>query len=924
MQQAKPWLSDPIVKPAGPVYGAPPKVDVPTAFETEDQRLQREAAARAVRGEGRDVVEFETDRRKAPLDIAKSEQDLRSAPGKRAGELRTEFNKLPEVQKFSALAAITERSINAPETPQGDLAIIYGHGTAMDPNSVVRGEEMEMAKATASLPEEWREWASRVERGERLPPSVRKGLVDSIRNATLTQNRAYSHQYERYMGLARGEGFDHHVVTGKHLGEPFVASEQAFLDRQGGGDGQPERMSIPAYEKALNDILSDESKSPEQRKQEALALSRQALKTPNEEDLDKAIIARGGKVVAGAGPDDLIKQGMMFGLGDEAAGIGNAAANIITSPFTDAKFDPIGAYQEGKGAEQARLAKAREAMGWGGTAAEIGGAVMSGVPRAVAALPTLAGRAWQGAKVGGAMSALAGFGYGEGLGGSLLNAAKMGAGGLAAGAALPVGVAVAGNALNGFRTMFSQPGTVAARNIRNALDADGLSVADVGRNMDAAQANGVPAMMADQGENLRGLLGSVTRRPGPSRRLAGDALRTRQLEQGERIEAAIARDLGPISDPHKISRELAEEASTRATPLYDEFRAAPGASSVKMDDLMSRPSFRDGLKKAAKSAAERNDDLTALGFDLDEAGEVVLTKVPSWQALDYIKRGMDDVVYDTKNALTGAPKKTHETTDIQNTRRMLVARMDAINPHYAPARAAFAGPTAAAEAMEKGLKALNKNANDINATVDGMTPFQLEHYQLGLRSAMADMVASRSDTGDKVQALIGTRKKRASFARVFGGQAELDRFMGTLDAEGAAQATYNRALTGSPTALNEVTDELTSDLGLLESAVGAAVRGGQNGGVWGSVMSLIARAREADNLGVGRAGEEARESIAALLTQTDPMELQAVLQEVQRGMAGLARSQARQSAVGTRGAGYAGAGMGAGIGSSQQPAFEPR
>jgi hypothetical protein len=104
--------------------------------------------------------------------------------------LRTEFNALPEVKNYGVAVNEMGKALKAPDTPQGDLAIIYSFAKAMDPGSVVREGEMDMATATASLPQEYRAAALKLSEGKRLPPQVRQGLIESLRGAVGSFNQS--------------------------------------------------------------------------------------------------------------------------------------------------------------------------------------------------------------------------------------------------------------------------------------------------------------------------------------------------------------------------------------------------------------------------------------------------------------------------------------------------------------------------------------------------------------------------------------------------------------------------------------------------------------------------------------------------------------------------------------------------------------
>ena len=66
---------------------------------------------------------------------------------------------------------------------------------------------------------------------------------------------------------------------------------------------------------------------------------------------------------------------------------------------------------------------------------------------------------------------------------------------------------------------------------------------------------------------------------------------------------------------------------------------------------MKRPSMKAAFAKAQRIAAEEGRNPKELGLDFNQAGDPQflagadeLGQVPSTQTLDYIKRGLDDVV----------------------------------------------------------------------------------------------------------------------------------------------------------------------------------------------------------------------------------------------------------------------------------------
>ncbi len=125
-----PWDNDPVVgKVAGPVYGAPPKVE---PFAAEDQQFQRDAAARAVQAEARaaedqrlqrERFEWERTKKDAPPKDPKVTEGERAAAGyyRRALNAHDQYGEGILPRGFIAQTAIDmlpnswENSINSPE-----------------------------------------------------------------------------------------------------------------------------------------------------------------------------------------------------------------------------------------------------------------------------------------------------------------------------------------------------------------------------------------------------------------------------------------------------------------------------------------------------------------------------------------------------------------------------------------------------------------------------------------------------------------------------------------------------------------------------------------------------------------------------------------------------------------------------------------
>lgn len=432
---------------------------------------------------------------------------------------------------------------------------------------------------------------------------------------------------------------------------------------------------------------------------------------------------------------------------------------------------------------------------------------------------------------------------------------------------------------------------LARRIIAKAIREDMNTPESVGDAISDAHTNGVPMALGDTGENVRGLLAASSRASGIGRTVVRDALESRQAALVDRITSHIERDLGPVANPHQVADDLMTKARDAAAPLYDAAYARPGAVEFvqKVGSLLNRPSMEKALGKAYRIAQEEGRDPEALGFQLDKDGKVSLsdtvtlgaddagnltmsrdpitTKGPSWQTLDYIKRGMDDVIEGYRDPTSGKLNLDTEGRAINNTQRSFISAVDAANPDYAAARKAWSGPVSGINAMNLGRKALRMTADDLEARMRDMTPFEKTMFSTGIRRAMAETVQSKGDTADIVHALVGTGKKRAMLARAFGDRQQFQRFVDTLSQEKEGWRSFKQALGGSPTAAN-----IKDDQALEAGAMAADF-------VTGGLPVATATTKAIKFLGV-KLSEKAQQQIAALLSNTDPAAIRELAAEL--------------------------------------------
>lgn len=485
------------------------------------------------------------------------------------------------------------------------------------------------------------------------------------------------------------------------------------------------------------------------------------------------------------------------------------------------------------------------------------------------------------------------------------------------GAAGGVAGALAGNYI-GSQIGRRLPGAVGFRRPQDPLNRGERAVVNSGADMDSvaaalAQADsmGVPMTGADTAPELLSLAGAATRFSPTAGGTARNIMQERNLGQLGRYRQAIERDLGPIANIPQRSEDLIQQARQQAAPLYDQAYAAPGASSVQIDDLTSRPTFRQALQQAYREVADEGLDPTTLGFDLNDAGEVVLSRTPSWRTLDYVKRGLDNVIEAETDAINGISSAGRRAVSMKND---LLGRMDNVNPAYAQARAAYAGPAAERQMLREGQLAARENPDQLSLDVASLSPAQREQMRLGYQSQLSSNAGRLRDNSNPWgQLYTDDAAQRLGTLYPEDGVANL---LAQRDLELQLAGNANRLIGNSMTAERQVADEL------FRAPPGVAGDVGQGiaetalfGGPWLSAGRGIANRlfRERAQASANAQNMQLADEVAALLLNPSPTASADALADVAARNAAYAQSLDEITNRALVRGGHVGAGVGGSI-----------
>jgi hypothetical protein len=506
--------------------------------------------------------------------------------------------------------------------------------------------------------------------------------------------------------------------------------------------------------------------------------------------------------------------------------------------------------------------------------AGIAGGVAAGMPFMPEAAPTMAGRALQGARIGGVMS-----GAGE-LADSKNPLAAIEAGVIGAGVggvAAPVvetalnAAGAAKNAATNYTRGALDPEGEALRRVALARAADNAKgTALTPEQLAAAERNGQRIYAGDLGgEATRAIARSAANTSPEGRQLLQEATQDRFYTQNERV-GNFMQGLGSGNAASDTREALQREARAANKPAYDAAFNHPNAQAVWDEDLArlaGAPDMRDALRGAIRTgenrAAIEGVDAVKNPFVFGEDGSVRLADpnvTPNLRLWDQAKRNLDDRI----SALGRSGEKSAQADAIELKSRLLEG-LDKRVPEYAPARsgaAKYFGADDALTAGEKFVMATGGSITDARKAFAKMSAPERALFADGFASKYADTIRN---TADRVNVLnkIGNSPEARQRIELALGKQRADELTTMLHVEHISDQ-LRQAVSG-----NSSTARQLVELGLAGGA-GAAGLHGITSGDPTEIGALL--------LAVGRHKIDGRiaQKVAELLVSDDPKHLQQI------------------------------------------------
>jgi hypothetical protein len=379
---------------------------------------------------------------------------------------------------------------------------------------------------------------------------------------------------------------------------------------------------------------------------------------------------------------------------------------------------------------------------------------------------------------GGSGAAIAGldsyFTRGNSAGDALFDAG-MGAG---IGAALPA-VSKAGGWLRD--VVLGRAAPKEAQNLARALRDDEIPIDQVNQRLADM---GPDAMVMDLGPNLQSQAGAVASVPGPGQRVVREAVNQRRRTAPGRVQADVDATIGSGPEVGALRDGIVQRQSQAATPLYDAIRDVPIEAPPQLRAILQRPQGQQAIRDAVDMAA--ND-----GFHFPTSGNVMTVGLA-----DYIKRSLDDMASAAARA-----GRNNEARTARNMARAITSSVDALEPRYAQAREAFAGPAQVLDAIDSGMTVFNKEMSpaQLRRELAGMSASERDGF---IQGAQAQIEAMLGNAVNDVATLRNTFRKgwnEAKLRALLGDDIAND-LLHRIDRELAFGQTSNAVASNSETA----------------------------------------------------------------------------------------------------------------------------
>lgn len=467
------------------------------------------------------------------------------------------------------------------------------------------------------------------------------------------------------------------------------------------------------------------------------------------------------------------------------------------------------------------------------------------------------------------VGAASGAGYSDpGLANRTMGAASGGAIGLGTGMAIPAAAGVAKGMTHGIKNSLSSKAgkTFAQRKYLEALERDGINFSKLPSRLKTL---GPEATLTDAGgDSVERLARGATAFPGKASSKASTSFWQRQLNRNKRVTDVIKKTLGNGDDFYNSLEAIQKERSELAKPLYKKAYD----SRITVDDelvaILKAPSAQKAFERAKRIAGDEGVDLPQV-FEIVDGKAIGIKTSPDVRTLDYIKRGLDDVISDHIDDF--GKIKGEVGYSVQRLKNRLLEKVDDMAPAYKEARQVSAGQFANENALKLGRSILNKDSEMTAKYLARMSDSEKEFFRIGAARALRDEILRAPDGADAYKRLFGNDLIREKLRAVFPDGKSYNQFKKQMLIENRFHNTRTKVLGNSATARIEADK---ADIGVDPNAVMDFARGNWMDAAINQAKTILTKA--------SAPSEKISNELAEVLFTTDQEKNQQIIKELMK------------------------------------------
>ena len=394
----------------------------------------------------------------------------------------------------------------------------------------------------------------------------------------------------------------------------------------------------------------------------------------------------------------------------------------------------------------------------------------------------------------------------------------------AIGFALPMGGRGAAAIFGFIRDRLQQSGQyvddLVLKKVYDAVGANGGTPQDV-LNMISRDAElGVPTTVANVNEKTRRLADSLnTAGRGDVPEIIQDKLVDVQSSARDRVikQTTDALGEGKFYDQQDA---LINNLRAGANTAYDEAYQFGKVDDPRILNLLkNNPNFKEAFKRAQAIAQNEADADILAGGDgsafklvpyeiVKKRGKLSMNMLPDVRTLDYIKRGLDDLIRKGFDGTGMAPAQANSLKKLKNEFVNVldeVTEVDGVSA-YANARKVYAGDMEVIEALDNGFKNFGKMApEEVSKAFENMSEGEAQAFLTGASRNLLDKLTKPSNNANYAQRIIGSPDMRKKIQMLFpaAGEEGLALYEAALLREAQLFKEIGRITGGSPTAQRE-------------------------------------------------------------------------------------------------------------------------